>query len=686
MCLLCFVYTRVYTHHHPFTNTPVHYNITPAMDIFKKLTKGISFDSKALPKEREAVKSTSASAIAADKKVRDTTIPADLDFFAEKPKKEEVVEVGKNKKEGKGAGTDNGTDKGNKARASSHPASTTCFKASFKCQEDLEDFKTEQSIRLSLHQTSESTTDSASSSLLHHVIELNDPEQIAPVRTFQELITFYGMNEALLKRIEQVAREEKQQQDEVAEKRADLLLPTNENEIQTIVSVPTAVQMQATPVMLQGKDMIVMAPTGSGKTLAFILGIFGRLMKSADHEAVSRNVHVQALVISPTRELADQIHQQFMKFSPRDQGGKPLLRVGHLNKAVVNGWTAQKPSSYPHVLISTPLRLIHALRANLLTIEHLKMLILDEADRLLADGFDSQLDELLVAMRNPAKVQKALFSATMPSGVEATARTILTAPYRVVCGSANPNGSSLQSIEQKLIFCGNGTGSVGSVNIKTKRTARNAESDDLKHDESVGKLMALRQLIHQGSLLPPVLIFVGSATRAERLFSDLIQWSASALSRPLPVDYLHAGRTQSERTAVLEAFRSGKIWFLITTDVLARGLDFPPLSAVINYDFPDSTASYIHRIGRTGRAGRSGMAYTLYTTDDLPELRIVVNVMRESGQNVDQWLQDHYTKSHGSSRLSKKLKHEKSAGVTDNTKSADSKENKNIKSIKKKKN
>ena len=93
--------------------------------------------------------------------------------------------------------------------------------------------------------------------------------------------------------------------------------------------------------------------------------------------------------------------------------------------------------------------------------------------------------------------------------------------------------------------------------------------------------------------------------------------------------------------------------------MLARGLDFPPLSAVINYDFPDSTASYIHRIGRTGRAGRSGTAYTLYTTDDLPELRIVVNVMRESGQNVSQWLQDHYTKSHGAGRLTKKMKREK---------------------------
>ncbi len=569
-------------------------------------------------------------------------MPADLDFFAERPVKAAELETKKSKATTIASTATVGTSK-------------TCGKASFDAQEDLDQFKSQNSIRLSLHQTSDNSVSAdSSSSSLHHVVGLGDADQIAPVRSFAELVEFYGMQAGLLQRIKQVAQAESEEQEQVAGKRAELLLPVNGSEAQSIVSVPTAVQMQATPVLLQGRDMIVMAHTGSGKTLAFILGIFGRLLKTEGTPG-----QVRALVVSPTRELADQIHQQFMKFSPRDITNKPLLRVGHLNKAVVNGWTAQKPSTFPHVLIATPLRLIHALRSNLLTIEHLQMLILDEADRLLADGFDEQLDELLVAMKSPAKVQKALFSATMPSGVESTARTILTAPYRIVCGSSNPNGSSLQTIQQKLIFCGNGTAS--KVSASKKKRAESAapanSNDSVHHDESVGKLMALRQLILQGSLTPPVLIFVGSAARAERLFSDLVQWSASALNRPLPLDYLHAGRSQNERTSVLESFRGGKIWFLITTDVLARGLDFPPLSAVINYDFPDSTASYIHRIGRTGRAGRSGSAYTLYTTDDLPELRIVVNVMRESGQKVEPWLEEHYTKSHGASRLSKKLQH-----------------------------
>lgn len=610
------------------------------MDIFKKLTKGISFDSKnSLPVAKNKVKDEEILI----KNKESAVIPADLDFFAEKPAKEEPSKKSKEKEVRE--------DKEGSLALPQTGSNNTCYKASFKTQQDLDAFKVENNIRLSLHRTSDNSDSGASSTSLHHVTDLFDPEQVAPVRSFAELVKYYGMEASLLQRIERVAQMETEEQEKVADKRSELLLPSNDAEVQSIVQVPTAVQMQATPVLLQGRDMIVMAPTGSGKTLAFILGIFGRLLKT---EGTSG--HVRALIISPTRELADQIHQQFMKFSPRDENNKPLLRVGNLNKAVVNGWTAQKPSSYPHVLITTPLRLIHAIRSNLLTIEHVQMLILDEADRLLADGFDEQLDELLVAMKTPGKVQKALFSATMPSGVESTARTILTAPYRIVCSSANPNGSSLQTIKQKLIFCGNGNRSTVSKNNNKKQ--QQSSSENLLHDESVGKLVALKQLIHQGTLCPPVLIFVGSAGRAERLFSDLLKWSVSALNRTLPIDYLHAARPQSERTAVLEAFRSGKIWFLITTDVLARGLDFPPLSAVINYDFPDSTASYIHRIGRTGRAGRSGSAYTLYTTDDLPELRIVVNVMRESGQEVEPWLQEHYTKSHGNGRLLKKLKHE----------------------------
>lgn len=630
------------------------------MDIFKKLTKGITFDPKTTSPALFAKKKDHVSNCYTIKKasLQVTELPKELDFFAEpvktiKKEADSEAAVMLNEKVEK-------EKKDNKTKSKEGPK----YRASFKTQEDLEAFKADKMIRLSLHRTSENSEEasSASASSLHHVSDLNDPEQIAPVKSFHELVQFYGLDARLIDNLQRIAQEESAKQAEVSAKRAAVLLDDRKGDLGgTIVSEPTAVQMQATPVLLQGRDMIVLAPTGSGKTLAFILGILGRLLLINDEEKASSGQQtVQALVVSPTRELADQIHEQFCKFSPLDsRRGKPIFRIAHLTKALVNNWTTQAPTNYPQILIATPLRLIHALKASLLKIEDLKVLVLDEADRLLAEGFDEQLDELLVAMKNPARVQKALFSATMPSGVEATARTVLNAPYRVVCGSWNPNGSSLQAIQQNLIFCGNGTrASIKNINPNINNTNNNnSENGAILHDESVGKLMALRQLIHQGSLAPPVLIFVGSAVRAERLFSDLLKWSSAALSRPLPVDFLHSGRSQSERSAVLESFRAGKIWFLITTDVLARGLDFPPLSAVINYDFPDSTASYIHRIGRTGRAGRPGLAYTFYTTDDLPELRIVVNVMRESGQEVSQWLQDHYSKSKGPGKLAKKLKY-----------------------------
>jgi superfamily II DNA/RNA helicase len=628
------------------------------MDIFKKLTKGISFDPKNGPLPQQispAINETNGKKGAK----KEVLLPVELDFFAS-----ESGVVSHENESKMDSMTSDGSNETTTTTTTTTNTTTSNTTNNFKCQEDLETFKAQHGIRLALHQSSESSSVAGAAtgaSGLHHLVELEDAEQILPVRSFGELVEFCGLDGRLISRLEQVAREEEEDQKAVREKRSNLLLPSNESQVSRIITEPTAVQMQATPVILKGRDLICMAPTGSGKTLAFVLGIYGRLLNDMDKSTKDTTIdnNVKALIIAPTRELADQIHSQFMKFSPRDEKGKVLLRAAHLNKSVVNGWTAQRPQTYPHVLISTPLRLIHALRADLLSIADLRVLVLDEADRLLADGFDEQLDELLVAMKTPAKVQKALFSATMPSGVESTARTILSAPYRIVCGlSANSNGSTLQSIEQHLIFCGNGNGNLnkGSKRIKSFNASKSGNSD-LLHDESVGKLMALRQLIHQGSLTPPVIIFVGSSVRAERLFSDLIKWSASALNRPLPIDYLHAGRTQSERSSVLQAFRSGKIWFLITTDVLARGLDFPPLSAVINYDFPDSAATYIHRIGRTGRAGRSGAAYTFYTSDDLPNLRIVVNVMRESGCQVQQWLQDHYTKSQGSSRLAKKLKH-----------------------------
>ena len=200
-CVYYALYTLVYTLIIILYKYPLSITTSPLQWTFSKIDQGNQFRFQSASKEREAVKITSASAIAADKKVCDTTIPADLDFLLRSRRRRKLLKLERTRKKAKVQVQIKVQIKVKiRLDASSHPASTTCFKASFKCQEDLEDFKTEQSIRLSLHQTSESTTDSASSSLFHHVIELNDPEQIAPVRTFQELITFlrdeWGSTEA----------------------------------------------------------------------------------------------------------------------------------------------------------------------------------------------------------------------------------------------------------------------------------------------------------------------------------------------------------------------------------------------------------------------------------------------------------------------------------------------------------
>jgi ATP-dependent RNA helicase DDX52/ROK1 len=200
-------------------------------------------------------------------------------------------------------------------------------------------------------------------------------------------------------------------------------------------------------------------------------------------------------------------------------------------------------------------------------------IVLDEADRLLELGFLEQVDEILAACTSPT-IQKALFSATISSSVEELARTFMRDPVRVIIGLKN---SATDSIKQQLVFVG----------------------------QEEGKMIAIRQMLHKG-IRPPVLIFVQTIDRAKQLFHELV------FDR-INVDVIHAERTKAQRDAIIQNFRLGKIWVLISTELMARGIDFKGVNLVINYDFPQSVASYIHRIGRTGRAGHEGEAITYFT-------------------------------------------------------------------------
>ncbi|KAI7831411.1 P-loop containing nucleoside triphosphate hydrolase protein [Gamsiella multidivaricata] len=350
---------------------------------------------------------------------------------------------------------------------------------------------------------------------------------------------------------------------------------------------PTPIQMQAIPVFLHGRDLMAMAPTGSGKTMAFVLPILHDLKGP-------EKVGYRAVIISPTRELATQIFNQIKKLSV---GRK--FKICMLTKA-----TAATQGQAPHlrqkydILISTPLRLVHAIQQEKMELDHVRHLVLDEADKLLEQGFLEQTDEIFAACSHPS-LQKSLFSATLPSGVEALANTFMRSPIRIVIGSKN---AATETITQKLIYCGS----------------------------EEGKLIAIRQQIQKG-LKPPVLIFVQSIERAKELFHELIYDGIN-------VDVIHSERTKAQRDKIVEGFRQGKVWVLIATELMARGVDFKGVNLVINYDFPQTVQSYIHRIGRTGRAGRSGEAITYFTNEDQTYLKSIVNVMRESGCEVADWM------------------------------------------------
>ncbi|KAH6579660.1 hypothetical protein BASA61_010092 [Batrachochytrium salamandrivorans] len=350
---------------------------------------------------------------------------------------------------------------------------------------------------------------------------------------------------------------------------------------------PTPIQMQAIPIMLHNREVMACASTGSGKTLAFLLPILHDL-KGPTKEGF------RALIITPTRELAQQTYRELKKLSV----GKPF-KTCVLTKST-NATNAAVSSTLKafDILISTPLRLVTSIKENSIKLDKVRHLVLDEADKLLEQGFLEQVDEIFAACSSP-NLQKSLFSATIPSGIEQLAAAIMKDPIRIIVGSRS---GATETINQKLLFVG----------------------------QEEGKLIAIRQLVQEG-LRPPVLIFVQSIDRAKELFHELVYDGIN-------VDVMHSERTQAQRDAIVENFRRGKIWVLIATELMARGIDFKGVNLVINYDFPQTVQSYIHRIGRTGRAGRAGDAITYFTKEDAPYLKSIVNVMKASGCDVPEWM------------------------------------------------
>ncbi len=334
---------------------------------------------------------------------------------------------------------------------------------------------------------------------------------------------------------------------------------------------PTPIQTQSIPALMQGRDLLGCAQTGTGKTAAFALPILNRLATQRRH---LEHRQVRVLVLSPTRELALQIHESFHTY------GKHLK----LKTSVVFGGVSQNVqvkhlSGGVDILVATPGRLLDLIQQRFVQLSKLDVLVLDEADRMLDMGFINDIRKIEALI--PKSRQTLLFSATMPREIQALAESLLKDPVRV---QVAPVASTSRQIEQKVMF-----------------VERNKKRDALLH-------------LLKDKTTERVIVFSRTKHGANRIVEYLADWNITA-------DAIHGNKTQGARQKALMAFRTGKVRVLVATDIVARGIDVDGVTHVINFDIPNEPESYVHRIGRTGRAEATGRAVALCEGDERQFLR-----------------------------------------------------------------
>lgn len=341
---------------------------------------------------------------------------------------------------------------------------------------------------------------------------------------------------------------------------------------------PTPIQEQAIPHLLEGRDLFGCAQTGTGKTAAFAVPILQELFENrvAGH---GKRV-IRALVMTPTRELAAQIGDSFTAY-------------GHytgLKNTVIFGGVSQKGQTDAlrggiDILVATPGRLLDLIGQGLLSLEHIRYFVLDEADRMLDMGFIHDVRKVVALL--PAERQTMLFSATLPKEVEDLAARMMKNPVRI---AVTPVSSTVEAIEQKLYFV-------------DKHNKKNLLIELLK-DPSVTS----------------ALVFTRTKHGANRLEKDLRHAGVSC-------DAIHGNKSQSARLQALDRFKTRAIRVLVATDIAARGIDIEELSHVFNFDLPDTPETYVHRIGRTGRAGLTGIAVSFCSAEERKLLRDIEKLL-----------------------------------------------------------
>jgi ATP-dependent RNA helicase RhlE len=333
---------------------------------------------------------------------------------------------------------------------------------------------------------------------------------------------------------------------------------------------PTPIQVQAIPIAIEGKDLMGIAQTGTGKTLAFGIPVIQSILKDGG----------LSLIIAPTRELAQQTDETLEKIG-RSLGIKTALLIGgdpfyRQTKALLRN---------PNIMIGTPGRIIDHMKRKTIDLRKVKVLVLDEADRMLDMGFAPQLKQILASL--PRERQTMLFSATMPESIIGIARTYLKLPIRVEVARS---GTAANNITQKVYFIS---------------------------QEDKPRLLEKILQEYKGS----VLVFSRTKFAAKKIAVMARNFGHSAVE-------IHSNRSLSQRREAMEGFKKGRYRILIATDIASRGIDVNNIELVINYDLPENPEDYIHRIGRTGRAGGHGDAISFARPNQKSDVYSIERLMR----------------------------------------------------------
>ncbi len=338
---------------------------------------------------------------------------------------------------------------------------------------------------------------------------------------------------------------------------------------------PTPIQEKSIPPIMEGRDLIGLAQTGTGKTAAFVLPILQRLLRGPQGR-------VRALIISPTRELAEQTCE-----ATNDLGKQTGLRSIAIYGGVGMDPQVRRLRGGVEIVAACPGRLLDHIGRGTINLSHLEVLVIDEADRMFDMGFLPDIRRILGYLPKPR--QTLLFSATMPNDIRRLVREVLRDPVTVQIGRTMP--------------------------AATVSHALYPVKPHLKTD-------LLRELLRR-TRTDSVLIFTRTKHRAKRLARQLVQAGHRATS-------LQGNMSQNQREASLDGFRTGSYNVMVATDIAARGIDVLDISHVVNFDMPDTTDAYTHRIGRTGRIGKAGDAFTLVTGEDTEMVRALERLLNES--------------------------------------------------------